>query len=336
MTATVLDGNAVADEILAALTTDIERLGAAGRAPHLAAIRANDDPGSDWYAGAQRKHCETHGIRYTLDDLGPDADADAIRAAIDRHNADETVSAILLHMPLPAGVSQLELALAIHPGKDAEGIHPANLGRLLATGRADPAPCTAVAAVELVRRVRPELDGARALVMGRSAIVGKPAALLLLNLNASVTIGHSRSDVASLAKDAEVLIAATGAAGLTWARYRKALKAWREAGAGDGKPEPPDLTPLITKEMVRPGALVIDVGVNHVPKALDEAGEPVLNSKGRPAMQYVGDVDVESVKEVAGWVTSPKGGAGPVTNAYLLVNTVRAALRLAGLDATAA
>jgi methylenetetrahydrofolate dehydrogenase (NADP+)/methenyltetrahydrofolate cyclohydrolase len=192
-----------------------------------------------------------------------------------------------------------------------------------------------VAAVELVRRVRPELDGARALVMGRSAIVGKPAALLLLNLNASVTIGHSRSDVAALAKEAEVLIAATGAAGLKWSRYRKALAAWTDAGKGDGKPEPPDLTPLITKEMVRPGALVIDVGVNHVPKALDEAGEPVTNSKGRPAMQYVGDVDVEGVSEVAGWVTNPRGGAGPVTNAYLLVNTVRAAVRLAGPAASA-
>ncbi|MBN2711719.1 MAG: hypothetical protein JXR97_04700, partial [Planctomycetes bacterium] len=167
----------------------------------------------------------------------------------------------------------------------------------------------------------------RALVMGRSYIVGKPAALLLLNLNGSPIIGHSRSDVKDLAKDADVIIAATGAAQVKWHRYKSALKKFKD-GAGD-KPAPVDLTPLITADMVKPGAIVVDVGVNHVPKGLDENGEPLKNDKGKVAMRYVGDIDFDAVAEVAGHITSPKGGVGPVTNAFLLRNTVHAAMKAA-------
>ncbi len=329
MAAELLDGEALAREMLEELKPDIEKLRAAGKPPRLAAIRANDDPGSNWYAKAQARHCLEHGIEYVLDDLGPAAASNELLEVIGRHNNDAAVSAILLHLPLPKGCDYLELASAIRPEKDAEGVNPVNLGTLLATGNCDPAPCTAMAAVELLKRVRPELKGARALVMGRSAIVGKPAALLLLNLNASVMIGHSRSDVADLCKDAEAIIAATGASGLKWSRYKNALKAYK-AGKGE-KPALPDLRPLIRAEMIRPGAIVIDVGVNHVPKALDEEGEPVKNDKGKSAMRYVGDVDFEAVREVAGHVTSPRGGTGPVTNAFLLRNTVHAARRAAGL-----
>lgn len=325
MPAVVLDGEAIAQEMLAALKPEIDALTAAGTPPQLAAIRANDDAGSKWYAQAQAKHCEAHGVRYTLDDLGAEADEAALRAAIDKHNADPAVSAILLHLPLPKGVDHLRLAAAIRPEKDAEGIHPENLGALLATGHSDPAPCTAMSAVEFVRRLRPDMQGAKALVVGRSAIVGKPAALLLLNLNASVMIGHSRSDVAALAREADVVIAATGASGILWERYRKARAAWKDGGGE--KPTAPDLRPLIRAEMVKPGAILVDVGVNHVPKGLDEDGEPVLNAKGKPAMIYAGDIDFEGVQAVAGYVTSPQGGTGPVTNAFLLRNTVRAAAR---------
>lgn len=202
-------------------------------------------------------------------------------------------------------------------------MHPVNLGGLLATGHADPAPCTAIGAVELVRRIRPDLSGAKALVLGRSAIVGKPAALLLLNLNASVIIGHSRSDVPALCREADVIIAATGAAAVKWERYRKALKAWKD-GKGE-KPAPADLSPLVKGDMVKPGAILVDVGVNHIPAGLDADGEPVKNEKGKVAMQYAGDIEVESAREVAGYLTNPKGGSGPVTNAYLLRNTVNAA-----------
>lgn len=328
MPAEIINGDAVAAEMLAELKTDIEALTAAGHPPHLVAIRANDDPGTAWYAKAQAKHCQEHGIRHTVDDLGPDASQDDVLAAIDKHNEDNGVSAILLFLPLPKGVDALTCTRAIDPVKDAEGVHPTNLGTLLATGTSDPAPCTAMATVELIRRLRPEMKGARALVMGRSAIVGKPAALLLLNLNASPMIGHSRSDVKDLARDADVIIAATGAAQVKWNRYRKAHKAW-EKGEGE-KPAPLDLTPLITADMVKPGAIVVDVGVNHVPKGIDPGGEPLRNDKGKVALHYTGDVDFDAVSAVAGHITSPKGGVGPVTNAFLLRNTVYAAKALAG------
>lgn len=319
----LIDGGAVAQAMLSELAPEVEALTAAGHPPHLVAIRANDDPGTGWYAKAQAKHCESHGIHHTVDDLGPDASEADILAAIERHNTDPAVSAILLFLPLPPGVDALTCTTAIRPEKDAEGVHPTNLGTLLATGSCDPAPCTAMAAVELVRRIRPELNGARALVMGRSAIVGKPAALLLLNLNASPMIGHSRSDVKALARDADVVIAATGAAQVKWQRYRKALRAFKK-GKGE-KPAPVDLTPLITADCVKPGAIVIDVGVNHIPAGVDAEGNPKKNDKGKTTMRYVGDVDVDAVREVAAYVTSAKGGVGPVTNAYLLRNTVHAA-----------
>lgn len=329
MTAEWIDGTAVANEMLDALKPHIDTLTTRGTPPHLAAIRANDDPGSAWYAKAQGKHCQTHGVHYTLDDLGADADETAIRAAIERHNADPSVSAILLHMPLPAGASHLRLAAAITPEKDAEGIHPTNLGTLLATGTSDPAPCTAMSAVELLRRLRPQMKGAKALVVGRSAIVGKPAALLLLNLNATVMIAHSHSDIPVLAKEADVIIAATGASAVAWQRYKRTQAAYK-TGEGE-KPALPDLRPLIRRDMVKPGAILIDVGVNEIPKALDANGDPVCNDKGRPVMVYAGDIDCEGVLDVAGHVTSPKGGTGPVTNAFLLRNTVHAAMRQAGM-----
>lgn len=323
MPAQLIDGNAVAAEMLAALKPDIVALTAAGHTPHLAAIRANDDAGSGWYAKAQAAHCAENGLRYTLVEPGAQAGEDEIIAAIHKLNADPAVSAILLHLPLPKGCDYLRLVNAIDPAKDAEGVHPVNLGKLLATGTADPAPCTAIGAVELVRRIRPDLSGAKALVLGRSAIVGKPAALLLLNLNASVIIGHSRSDVAALCKEADVIIAATGAAAVKWARYNRALQAWKN-GQGE-KPAPADLSPLVKGNMLKPGAILVDVGVNHIPTGLDADGEPLKNEKGRVAMQYVGDIEVESAREVAAHLTNPKGGSGPVTNAYLLRNTVNAA-----------
>ncbi len=326
MAAELIDGNAVAAEMLNELKPKIAELTAAGKQPHLAAIRANNDAGSGWYAKAQAGHCEEHGVRYTLKEPGADASEAEIIKVINELNNDPSVSAILLHLPLPSGCDYLKLVNAIAPEKDAEGVHPQNLGALLATGNSDPAPCTAIGAVELVKRIRPDLNGAKALVLGRSAIVGKPAALLLLNLNASVMIGHSRSDVAALCREADVIIAATGAAAVIWSRYKRALDNYK-AGKGE-KPAPCDLTPLVKADMVKPGAIIVDVGVNHIPKALDENGEPVLNDKGKVAMQYAGDVDFEAAKEIAGHITSPKGGSGPVTNAFLLRNTVNAAARM--------
>ncbi len=330
MVAELIDGNAVAEELLAGIKEDITKLTAAGKKPHLAAIRANNDAGSGWYAKAQGEHCQQNGIDYTLIEMGKDATETEIHSEILRLNQDSNISAILLHLPLPNGCEHLKLAEAIDPIKDAEGVHPENLGALLTNGYSDPAPCTAVGAVELVKRIRPEMNGAKALVLGRSAIVGKPAALLLLNLNASVMIGHSRSDVAALCKEADVIIAATGATSVIWNRYNKALKAYKN-GQGE-KPAPVDLTPLVKADMIKDGAIIVDVGVNHIPTGLDENGEPLKNKKGNIAMQYVGDIDYEACKEVAAHITSPKGGSGPVTNAFLLMNTVSSAKKLSGLN----
>ena len=330
MAAELIDGNTVAKELLAGIRDDVKRLTAGGMQPHLAAIRANNDAGSGWYAKAQGEHCARNGIGYTLIELGKDATETEILNEINRLNQDAGISAILLHLPLPAGCEHLKLAAAIDPIKDAEGVHPQNLGALLTSGYSDPAPCTAVGAVELVRRLRPDLHGAKALVLGRSAIVGKPAALLLLNLNATVMIGHSRSDVAALCQEADVIIAATGAASVIWNRYRRALKTFKE-----GKSERPaiaDLSPLVKADMIKKGAILIDVGVNHIPTGLDAQGEPLKNSKGKIAMQYVGDIDYDACREVAGHITSPKGGSGPVTNAYLLINTVNSAKKLSGMN----
>ncbi|MBN2713860.1 MAG: bifunctional 5,10-methylenetetrahydrofolate dehydrogenase/5,10-methenyltetrahydrofolate cyclohydrolase, partial [Planctomycetes bacterium] len=163
MAAQIIDGDALAAKMLAELKGDIEKLTAEGRQPHLVAVRANDDPGTGWYAKAQAGHCEEHGIRHTVDDLGAEASEADIIAAINRHNEDPEVSAILVFLPLPKGVDSLKITEAIRPEKDAEGVHPVNLGKLLATGSSDPAPCTAMSAVELVKSVCPELKGGRAL-----------------------------------------------------------------------------------------------------------------------------------------------------------------------------
>lgn len=316
----IIDGEAIAREMLDNLKSDVGRCIAAGHPPHLRAIRANADPGSAWYAKAQARHCQAEGIVHSLADLGPDAGTSEILSAIREANDDPTVSAILLFMPLPPGVDQSELVQAIAPGKDAEGVHPLNLGKLLVAGESDPAPCTAMAAVRLVLDARPDLSGARALVIGRSAITGKPAALLLLARHATVTIAHTKSDLPAAMREADIIIAAAGASGARWRAYERTL------AKHPGTP-PPDLTPLVKADMIRPGAIVIDVGENQIPKELGPDGKPVLDAKGRPAMIYAGDVDFEAVKETAGHITNPRGGVGPVTNAYLIQNTVRAACR---------
>jgi len=260
----LIDGNALAARMLAETRDEMTRL---GRRAHLGVIRANNDAGSGWYAKAQAKHCAENDIDYTLAELGASAGREEILAQISRFNQDPAIDAMLLLMPLPAGVDYLEMINAIDPCKDAEGVHPLNLGKLLATGRAEPAPCTAMSAVTLAQSVHTDLSGKTAVVLGRSAIVGKPAALLLLNLNATVIIGHSRSDVPALCRAAEVIIAATGAAGAAWNRYQKQFSAW-EKGQG-ARPAAPDLRPLVRAEMIKPGATIIDVGVNQIPRALD-------------------------------------------------------------------
>lgn len=329
MAATILDGKAETARILGEVAAGVKALAVRGTKPCLAAVQANNDPGTDWYAGAQAKHCEQHGIAHRLVRLPADIAEDALVGEIEALSRDQEVSAIILFTPLPPGTDHLRLAQAIDPMKDAEGVHPANMGQLLVSARVDPAPCTAMATLELIRTGRPELAGARALVIGRSATVGKPLALLLLAEHATVTIAHTRSDLHAAMFEAEVVVAAAGASGARWRAYEKKWLAWKEGGGE--RPARPNLDPLVTMDMVRRGAVVIDVGDNNIPKALTADGGPVLNDKGLPDMKYAGDVDFDKVREVAGFITNPRGSVGPLTNAFLLRNVTHAALALAGL-----
>jgi methylenetetrahydrofolate dehydrogenase (NADP+)/methenyltetrahydrofolate cyclohydrolase len=225
-------------------------------------------------------------------------------------------------------VSHLKVVEAIPPAKDAEGIHPANLGKLLITNHTSPLPCTATAAVRIILSAKPRLNGVNALVIGRSATVGKPLAMLLLAEHATVTIAHSNSDLRATMREAEVVVAATGAASSRWRAYEKNYRNWH-LGEGE-RPPLPNLDHLVTMDMVRRGAVVIDVGENNIPVAFNAEGIPVLDDKGCPVMRHTGDVDFEKVKDVAGFITQPRGAVGPLTNAFLLLNVVSAALRMAG------
>ncbi len=316
--------------VLGEVAAGVAALAGAGRKAILAAVQANDDPGTDWYAKAQAKHCREHGVEHRLVRMPADSGEAELVREIARVSADPEVSGIILFTPLPAGVRHLRLAEAMAPEKDAEGVHPANMGRLLVSAGVSPAPCTAMAALELIKTARPDLSGARALVIGRSATVGKPLALLLLAENATVTIAHTRSDLRALMHEAEVVVAAAGAAGARWRAYERKWLAWKKDGGQ--RPPPPNLDPLVTMDAVRRGAVVIDVGDNNLPAGLDADGGPKLDERGRPMMRYAGDVDFAKVGEVAGFITNPRGSVGPLTNAFLLRNVVQAALAAAGLE----
>ncbi len=329
MPASIIDGKAETAHILFEVASGVTELQRLGKKACLAAVQANDDAGSIWYAKAQAKHCEEHGIDYRLIKRSAVSSTQAIQEELRILSQDPEVSGIILLTPLPPGVDYLTLVQSINPLKDAEGVHPANMGRLLVSTQVNPAPCTAMAALTLIKSVRPELSGARALVIGRSATVGKPLGLLLLAEHATVTIAHTRSDLRACMLEAEVVVAAAGASGARWKVYEKKLQAWKDGQAE--RPDRPSLEPLVTMDMVRRGAVVIDVGDNYIPVALDINGEATLDGKGRPAMRYAGDVDFDKVREVAGYITNTRGSVGPLTNAFLLLNVVRGALGLAGV-----
>ncbi len=331
MAAKILDGKIETARLLEEVARGVQALAAAGGRATLAAIQANTDPGTDWYARAQARHCREHGIEHRLIRLPADAAGADIVREIGRASADPEVSGLILFTPLPAGVDHLSLAEAIPPAKDAEGVNPTNLGRLLVSPGAATAPCTPMAALELVKSARPDLAGARALVIGRSATVGKPMALLLLAEHATVTVAHTRSDLRALMPEAEIVVAAAGAAGARWRAYERKWLAWKRDGGV--RPAPPNLDPLVTMDAVRRGAVVVDVGDNSVPAGLDGEGGPVRDEKGEPIMRYAGDVDFAKVGEVAGFITKPRGSVGPLTNAFLLRNVVRSALAARGLEA---
>lgn len=296
MTAVTIDGLAIArrlrDEIAAGAAALAE---ATGVRPGLAAVLVGDDPASATYVRMKERACDEAGFRSRVQRLPADTTQDALLRLVDELNADADVHGILVQLPLPGQIDAARVVRAVDPGKDVDGFHPINVGRV-ALGELDEGfvPATPAGVLRLLDESGIELAGSEAVVVGRSAIVGKPTALLLLQRHATVTICHSGTrDLASHTRRADVLVAAVGKPG------------------------------IVTSDMVKPGAAVVDVGTNRV-------ADPEGGGRGR----LVGDVDYAGVAHVAGWITPVPGGVGPMTITMLLDNTLKAARRAAGVEKT--
>ncbi len=290
----VIDGNAVAEEIRDDLTGCIDTLEGEGVTPGLATVLMSEDPASETYVSMKQRDCEEVGIEAFDHELDPETPAEELYSLIDDLNADPEVHGILVQMPVPDHVEKREVLSRIDPAKDVDGFHPENVGRLVA---GDPRfkPCTPHGVQKLLESEGVETEGADAVVVGRSDIVGKPMANLLIQKaeggNATVTVCHSRTDdLAAKTREADIVIAAAGV------------------------PE------LVDGSMLSEGVTVVDVGVNRV---------DADNEKG---YELVGDVEYDSAKEKAGAITPVPGGVGPMTRAMLLYNTVKAASLAEGVD----
>lgn len=285
MAATIIDGKAVAARVRAEVAEGVVAfIGARGRPPGLVGIQVGDDPASELYQAGKARAAEEVGMisrRITLREHTTQSELDAI---IDDLNADPSVDGMLVQLPVPDQLSEPLIASRIHPDKDVDGFSPVNLGRLM-RGEAGNIPCTPQGVMRLLREGGVALEGAHAVVIGRSLIVGKPQSMLLLGANCTVTVAHSRTrELPALCRQADILVAAVGRA------------------------------EFVRRDWVRPGAAVIDVGINRTDAGLR------------------GDVAFDEVAEVAGWITPVPGGVGPTTIAYLLANTLEAAIRRSGAD----
>ncbi len=321
MTAKIIDGQDIAEEITARATNDAAELKKTGHPPHLVAVMAGENPASKMYARMQAKSCDAVGIEYELLELPADISQGDLLKQIEKLNNNDKVTGIILQLPLPKQVNARQVQMAISPDKDVEGVHPQNMGRLF-YGAGTVAPCTPMAAVELLKRTCDDLAGKETVIVGHSEIVGKPVAAILLqspDAAPTITVCHvATKDLAAHTKKAEVLIVGTGVPQARWQGYNRRKK------AGE-KPPLPDLSPLIKADMVAEGAIVIDVAINRIPKGFDDSGEPLKNEKGKIDKKTIGDVDFEGVKEKAAAITPVPGGVGPVTVAMLLKNTVECA-----------
>jgi methylenetetrahydrofolate dehydrogenase (NADP+) / methenyltetrahydrofolate cyclohydrolase len=278
MTATILDGRALAKTLREELRAERQELAIASIVPALAVVQVAGDAASDRYVRSIQKSCGDIGIAFVHRLLPADTSQFTLEAAVHELSVDPSISGILIQLPLPAGFDPNGAIAQLDPRKDVDGVHPISAGRLL-QGLPSLIPNTPAGGMELLRRNGIALAGKRAVVVGRSAIVGKPMTLLLLQEHATVTIAHSRTqDLAGVVREAEIVVAAVGRAG------------------------------LITGAMLRPGAVVVDFGINVL-----EDGT------------MVGDVDFASASEVAGAITPVPGGTGPMTNVMLLRNVLQAA-----------
>jgi len=291
----LIDGAAIGRLVRRDVAAEVERLKALGITPGLSVVLVGDDPASAVYVRSKGKACEEAGMRGETIRLPAETTENALLAQVDRLNADPNVHGILVQMPLPRHIAADKVIRRIRPEKDVDGFHPVNVGKLSIGERDGFVPCTPAGSIELLVRSGVETRGKDAVIVGRSNIVGKPMAALLMQDapggNATVTVCHSRtSNLAGHIRRADIVIAAIG------------------------KPE------MITGDMIKPGAVVIDVGINRV----NDAAAP----KG---YRIVGDVHFASAREVASLITPVPGGVGPMTIAMLMKNTVRAAAQIAGV-----
>jgi len=287
MGARLIDGKALAEELRAAFKTRVAALSARGHCPGLAVVLAGEDPASQIYVRSKVNACEAAGIFSLKVDYPMDVPQETLLAKIAELNADPAVHGILVQLPLPRHINEATVLEAIAAEKDVDGFHAASIGAL-AQGNPRFIPCTPYGVMKMLEANGIDPAGKEAVVIGRSNIAGKPMAMLLLNANATVTVCHSKTrDLAAHARRADILVAAIG------------------------KPR------FVTANMVKPGAVVIDIGINRLP--IDEGGK------------LCGDVDFEAVKEIASLITPVPGGVGPMTITMLLANTIEAAERRAGI-----
>ena len=287
MTAQIIDGKLIAQQMREEVAAKVaERTTAGKQKPTLATVLVGDRPDSAAYVASKGKACQELGMGSISENLPADATQKQVEALVKSLNADSQVSGILVQLPMPAQIDEERVLSLINIEKDVDGFSPINIGRLAQKGR-DPlfVPCTPYGCIYLLEKSGVKIEGANAVVLGRSNIVGMPAALLLIGKNATVTVCHSRTkDLPSVVRQADILIAAIGK------------------------------TQMVRGDWVKPGAAVIDVGINAVPDATKKSGQ-----------RLVGDVCFDEVKEVAGFITPVPGGVGPMTIAMLMNNTLRAA-----------
>ena len=299
MSALILDGNKIAAEIRAEVAAEVKSMSAAGIRPGLAVVLVGNNPASEVYVRGKVKSSQEVGIYSEQHTPAAAATTEELLVLVNSLNGRDDIDGILVQLPLPPQVDTKKVLLAVDPAKDVDGFHPMNVG-YLSTQRPGLVPCTPAGVMEILRRGGIQVAGKEAVVVGRSDIVGKPVAMLLLNQNATVTVCHSKThDLPGVCRRAEILVAAIGRAG------------------------------MVTRDYVKPGATVIDVGINKVTdrKEFDRffAGnkkrEETFAAKGST---LVGDVHPE-VAEVAGAITPVPGGVGPLTIAMLMANTMKAA-----------
>ncbi|MHC4324009.1 MAG: bifunctional methylenetetrahydrofolate dehydrogenase/methenyltetrahydrofolate cyclohydrolase FolD [Planctomycetota bacterium] len=295
MTAQIIDGKQVAADMRAELKAEVAKLKEQGIVPGLAVVLVGEDPASKSYVTAKERACEDMGIFSDDNRLDAGISQQELMALVDKLNKDPKINGILVQLPLPDGLNEAEVLLAIDPAKDVDGFHPVNVGKMVVGEKAF-LPCTPHGILQLLMRSGVTIKGAEAVIVGRSNIVGKPLANMLIQKNptgnATVTVCHTRTkDLSYHTKRADIVIAAAG------------------------RPN------TVTADMVKEGVVVIDVGVNRVEDATKKRG-----------YRLVGDVDFEAVKEKASLITPVPGGVGPMTITMLLYNTVESAKRAAGID----